>query len=1524
MKLFLNVLLMLSCALTTMVYAAEECSVDYIGKATLNEIFVKHQGGGQSRGYLEVKILDGSSTAEYDNWKVKICTQSSCSTLPLSSANDSNLPWIYFDKNDFDINLIDFDNGFDLSLLDVNDNFIDYISIGGVDRQNFGVSCHKDDLPYDFPIPGTGTGTKLLHRTPDGVGSWTALSANNGETPGDGNTDPTNNPLLIISDDSVMQGQNENFTISVQDYFGNPAYSLDDIVIVYYTTNDSAISPEHYSGKGNTPITIPAGFNSVTIPIETVFVGDQVTRRFYLQYSADVFVSDNLGVGTIIPLPGAVLGPLALYRFEQTDLSSQIDDTSGNNNHAEIPFIGASLAEGKYCRGFDSVSYNRFDYTGTAFRSELDLDGDVGLQGTVSFWFNSTVNWNDDFERVLFDASSGSNAADKYFVLEIQENGRLKFAFEDSNDSDFSLIEPSTNSRQADTWYYLTVTWDYLANDFAIYVDGNLQIQQTKNTNGAMGELGKIVFGDNSSDYTQIGNSPIASPYSSRGNYDETRIYNKVLTQTEIIADMNDDNGCAAELIAEWRMDENAWGGVSGEVKDETGNFNSQAINGATTARLNPAIAGNPGTCGYGTFDGVNDYVALPASFENQQESFSITAWINPSNLDQGSRIFADDESNTQGYAFSLGDPGSGKLRFYSRGVSPISVDTSSSVIPVDTWTFVTVVHDSVNKTRKIYVNGVAQTVTGGGISNTYSGTWGIDTGIASIGGETNSGEKANRFTGAIDEVRMYKGALTSAEIVAIYNETHPCESYIDHFQIDTKDQQGITCQADEITIKACADASCDTVNAQGGLVRLNINGDFYKEVAVSGSEGTTTSYPYTTVGNAVLSLDETYDCTNNLDTTSCTVNFKDSGFIISDIPMQISGKPSGEGFNATTLSLRAVETNTTTGACMGAFPDGGDISVNLSYTCHGDSSACINNLILNNNSSDKNITKVATSQDLRFTTDSTANFSLTYPDAGKLILNAQKDVEVIDNDGNKTIKDFSVSSNAFVERPFAFKVDFLSDTNSANAFAQDASGNPDASKTPFKKAGETFKLTATAVQWKSGQDSSPYDGIPDDFSAISANLTAENFADGPLTIIDELLLPKVSDGGTAGTLVTELSNNFVNSIITNEYNYSEVGILKLNVNLFDGDYLGAGDILGEVNNVGRFTPAYFIQTVDSHGDLNAYHYDTCSPITNDWAYAGQTRDRSGSTVGAISYSLGLAPIIHITAYNLSGSSTKNYTESGFMKLTASGITIPVPIADDAVPRLHPTVPDEKVLISASMLAGDAPVASVTKGVVTYVFNELDHFTYEHNKHSKLAPFTANIPFLVTEVEDTDLVTLYDGSDSSITVTEKVITGGLGVRFGRWSLENSYGPETSQLPVTMFSQHFDGSNFINNDKESCLVPAVGTKITTGNIGDAGMNLWEYRLVDLDGSDALSPDDTDASFSDINQTFVSGLYRWLLFSDPGNTKQGSLEVEYQVPPWLQYDWNGDSNFINNPTATLTFGIYRGNDRIIYQREIEKRN
>lgn len=233
-------------------------------------------------------------------------------------------------------------------------------------------------------------------------------------------------------------------------------------------------------------------------------------------------------------------------------------------------------------------------------------------------------------------------------------------------------------------------------------------------------------------------------------------------------------------VIANYRLDETVWTGASGQVVDSSGrSHHATAVNGAATGNAAPAIPGTPGTCGYGQFDGSNDYVAVPPSFPNLVTDFTITAWIRTTNnAKSGQRIFVDDQSNSGGYGFSLGDGGAGRLRFYARATSPVSLDTGN-VIANNTWYFVAAVMNATatTKTKSLYVYNQAGTQIAY-VTQTYTGTWGTDSGAASIGGENNASSESGssfRFGGSLDEVSVFSGALSAAKLGVIMSQTRPC-----------------------------------------------------------------------------------------------------------------------------------------------------------------------------------------------------------------------------------------------------------------------------------------------------------------------------------------------------------------------------------------------------------------------------------------------------------------------------------------------------------------------------------------------------------------------------------------------------------------------------------------------------------------------------------------------------------------------------------------------------------------------------
>lgn len=191
-------------------------------------------------------------------------------------------------------------------------------------------------------------------------------------------------------------------------------------------------------------------------------------------------------------------------------------------------------------------------------------------------------------------------------------------------------------------------------------------------------------------------------------------------------------------------------------VNDHSGNGIVSTNNGSTSTTGKIGDARN--------FVDPDNWVELTA-FPNLTTSFTITGWIYSNDVNRtGARIFVDDGNNTGGYGFSLSDEAPlGRLRFYSRNSTPVSLDAATPLIANNTWYHVAAVADIAGSVKRIYINGVEAA------SGSYTGAWGTDTGNASIGGEIAGGEAGNRFHGNLDEIRVATRALPAAWLLTEY-----------------------------------------------------------------------------------------------------------------------------------------------------------------------------------------------------------------------------------------------------------------------------------------------------------------------------------------------------------------------------------------------------------------------------------------------------------------------------------------------------------------------------------------------------------------------------------------------------------------------------------------------------------------------------------------------------------------------------------------------------------------------------------
>jgi MSHA biogenesis protein MshQ len=167
--------------------------------------------------------------------------------------------------------------------------------------------------------------------------------------------------------------------------------------------------------------------------------------------------------------------------------------------------------------------------------------------------------------------------------------------------------------------------------------------------------------------------------------------------------------------------------------------------------------------------------------------------------------------------------------------------------------------------------------------------------------------------------------------------------------------------------------------------------------------------------------------------------------------------------------------------------------------------------------------------------------------------------------------------------------------------------------------------------------------------------------------------------------------------------------------------------------------------------------------------------------------------------------------------------------------------------------------------------------------------------------ETTTQVTLTAGTDEVINVAlSPVSLGSTDVRLGRLVLANTFGSELIDLTMPMVIEYFDGNNFITYSLDGCTAIVLDSTQYVQNLSGGSSTLTAGAI-------------------------ANGVMN-IDLSAPGAGNTGdiavtpTLSVAPNPMPWLQFDWDADGVFDDDPTATATFGIFSGNPVLIYRQQI----
>jgi len=690
----------------------------------------------------------------------------------------------------------------------------------------------------------------------------------------------------------------------------------------------------------------------------------------------------------------------------------------------------------------------------------------------------------------------------------------------------------------------------------------------------------------------------------------------------------------------------------------------------------------------------------------------------------------------------------------------------------------------------------------------------------------------------------------------------------IDHYQI-IHDGQGLTCEAETVIIKACTntyDGSC-TLSEDSVTLDVKATGSSSEatdRITFTGSGNA--NIPYTVAETSVLSLvGPTMAAINPTvcfdgNTTSCDLVFAEAGFRFLNGSSGSSDTITNQ-ISATTFPLRLQAVKNNNGVCEGLFT--GNKAINLSQENVEPGGTGGLSFSIDGNNIEKHPS--VTSTLLNFGADSIAELTTPiYHDAGQIRLHANYNV------GGVTLMG---SSNAFWVSPAKLVTSAISGATNLNGAS--------VATTITHAAGEIFDFRVTALN-RLGVITPNYFPVlvPGQEPPIQLRLTRT----GPL-LIDSV------DGNlsyaASSSLTTSTSAIFQNVTLTNfssgvstysAAQYSEVGLINLDVQ--DSDYGGAGIVIpAAAINIGRFIPHHFEQTVAADGFFDS----TCA----FGAYSGQN-DEATNSMGAITYLTN--PILAISAHNKQHVITQNYFEDSegsindYMKLSATGISITPPTLD----QLARGVDNNQLPLTANMNTGTLSQSPI-KGVLHYQFSDNDNFFYERSANALVAPFTSAIDFSIATISDADNV--------NVTTTDDASPTGVQIRFGRISLANSFGPETSNLPQPMQLRFFNGTAFTLSSDDNCA-SYDASRISLTNIS------LDPALTNVLGGAGL---------------FVVGETEVIELEATGAGNTGAIGVSYDAFDWLKFDWDSDDGVHDDdPSAVATFGIYQGDERRIYSQ------
>lgn len=695
--------------------------------------------------------------------------------------------------------------------------------------------------------------------------------------------------------------------------------------------------------------------------------------------------------------------------------------------------------------------------------------------------------------------------------------------------------------------------------------------------------------------------------------------------------------------------------------------------------------------------------------------------------------------------------------------------------------------------------------------------------------------------------------------------KSNPVGKQIDHFEFDHTGQ-ALTCNPEEMTIRACANASCsalvtDTVTAVLSPSSLP-DGVWTVGSSVTFTGGSTKVYlRKTTAGSTTIGVTSSTPSTKPLSKTlcragsgalseaSCTLTFADSGFIF-DVPDIIANKA------ASNVLLKAVKKDDSTKQCVPGFASTSKtLNFWSDYIDPVATGRPVSRQVSVNSTAIGLSSTEATPLTLAFDAQGQATLSnVNYTDAGKMQLNARYTGSAGTGDEGLLMS----GSDQFVSRPAGLCI---------QPQTVCAAGN---SSCPyFRRAGETFPLAVAAKAWESDSDT----------DLCTNNLSTPNFVLNNIALGSELVAPSSGVNGSVG--LSQYSHTASSGgQMSLSQSVSEVGVFRFTA--IPPLYMGYALPVAKSAPVGRFTPYDFVL---SNGSVTA----GCG----SFSYMGQPMPTSFT----------------VTARNSNGGTTRNYRDEfalGLVSLVAengdNGVSLSSRLSGLSGLSWQAglfTTPDNYTVSFARNTPPDGPFSQLAIGVSV---DDPD-----------------DIPLL-----NRDMNVLTSGSCGGSCSAVRISTQDL--RHGRLSVSSGRAAVDSALALPLMMESYTGSGWQRNADDGCT--QLDLQASGGFVFDRGYDASKAQLTLIDNSAtsrlALTTSRDTPAGQPTSATAQAG-YIWLHFTAPGISDRVNYQLDLskqpKQPTWLSFDWNGDGvTTVSDMGGWAFFNQWRSSDRVIYRREV----